>query len=95
MARIVHEEINDAGSGIREFDDGTEEVLFSEAEWAQMLEDPKFGYVCQGGRHRMTDADHRYGGCMACEYEAEAAYYDGLEQAQYDRELDYELRNEI
>jgi hypothetical protein len=66
MARIVFEEFDEDGSGIREFDDGTEEVFFSEAEWDRMLSDPAFGYVCRAG-HRMTDADHRFGGCLTCE----------------------------
>lgn len=67
MARVVYEEFEASGSGIREFDDGTEEAFFSEAEWDVMLNDPAFGYVCQAG-HRMTEADHRFGSCLTCEH---------------------------
>jgi len=80
MARITYEEINDAGSGHREYDDGTDEVVFSEDEWAEMLQDPKFGYVCQSRRHRLSSADHRAGGCLSCESEAEDYYYDFLDE---------------
>ena len=74
MAKVVYEQINEDGSGIREWDDGEEEVFFSEAEWEVMMDDPKYGYICAARLHRMTDADHRYGGCLACEFEAEDAY---------------------
>lgn len=65
MARIVYEDAT-----VTEYDDGTEEVRFTEAEWERMLSDPAFGYVCRAG-HRLTDADHRYGACMSCEHAAE------------------------
>ena len=71
--RIVHEE-----PGYRMYEDGSEEVSFTDEEWAEMLSDPKYGYVCNSGRHRLTDADRREGGCMACHFEAEDAYYAEL-----------------
>lgn len=66
MTRIMHEEFDENGSGIRTYDDGREECFFSEREWEEMLSDPAFGYVCQHG-HRMRDADHRFGACLTCE----------------------------
>ncbi|MGW8178001.1 MAG: hypothetical protein ACWGQW_04305 [bacterium] len=74
MARIVFEEFDEDGSGIREFDDGTEEVFFSEAQWERMMSDPAFGYVCRVG-HPMSDADHRFGGCLTCEHMMDAEGY--------------------
>lgn len=64
---------------VTEYDDGTEEVRFTDAEWAEMLSDPKFGYVCRNG-HRLSDGDRYYGGCLTCEYEAEAAYDEWLDE---------------
>jgi hypothetical protein len=55
-------------------------VLFTDAEWDVMMNDPAFGYVCSRGHH-LTGADHRYGACFSCEadYECdrEADYADG------------------
>ena len=79
MARIVYEEINENGSGIREFDDGTEEVFFSEEEWEVMMSDPAFGYVCRAG-HAMSESDHHFGSCLTCEAMAEEAFYDSLRE---------------
>ena len=56
-----------------------DEVTFTDAEWARMLSDPAFGYVCRNG-HRLSDSDRRFieveGICPACFGEAEAAYED-------------------
>jgi hypothetical protein len=72
--RIVYEDAT-----ITEYDDGTTDVRFTDREWEIMLNDPKFGYVCGGpSKHRMTEGDRRYGGCLSCESEAEAAYYASL-----------------
>lgn len=77
MARIVYQD-----EGITEYDDGTEEVTFTEAEWEVMLNDPAFGYVCHNG-HRLNDADRRFivseGICPTCFNDAENAYYDYLD----------------
>lgn len=76
MARIVYED-----EGITEYDDGTETVRFSEAEWEVMLNDPAFGYVCRNG-HRLSESDNRFivaeGICPHCFGEAEDAYYEYL-----------------
>lgn len=62
---------------VTEYRDGTEEVRFTDAEWAVMMEDPAYGYVCVRG-HRIDrpgswDAAE---GCMNCFNEREAAYAD-------------------
>ncbi len=62
---------------ITEYDDGTTEVLFTDAEWEMMLSDPAFGYVCRNG-HRLTESDHRFitaeGVCPHCFANAEEWY---------------------
>lgn len=74
MARVTYQD-----EFITEYDDGTEEVRFTAEEWAVMLSDPKFGYVCHMG-HRLP-ANHHLGDgtCWECEGEAEAAYADYLD----------------
>lgn len=64
---------------VTEYADGTEAVRFTEEEWAIMLADPAFGYVCRSGRHRVDSPAFqewaiREGGCMTCSAEMEAAY---------------------
>lgn len=78
MARITYED-----EFLTEYDDGTEEVRFSEAEWEVMLADPAFGYVCQARKHRLQERDHQFiaveGICPGCYADAEAmdAIYEG------------------
>lgn len=65
-------------------------VLFTDEEWDVMLNDPAFGYVCGGPvKHRMREADRRYGACLACEAEAEARYDEMMDQesAEADRSM--------
>ncbi len=63
---------------ITEYDDGTEEVRFTEAEWEVMLNDPAFGYVCNARKHRLTDSDRNFiaveGVCPSCMADYEAEY---------------------
>lgn len=81
MARITYQD-----SQITEYDDGTEEVRFTEEEWAIMLADPAFGYVCSAGRHRIDGGERNWSpaeGCMLCFSEREAAmddYYEGASE---------------
>lgn len=74
MARVVYED-----EFVTEYDDGTEDVRFTDAEWEVMLNDPRFGYVCQNG-HRLSDSDRRFisveGICPWCLGEAEAEWYE-------------------
>ena len=57
---------------ITEYADGTEEVRFSDAEWAMMMEDPvRFGYACPSG-HAWSAAECEHGHCNACIAESEA-----------------------
>jgi hypothetical protein len=65
-ARVVHE-----SEFVTEYSDGTEEVRFSEAEWEQMLTDPKFGYVGTCGHS--TAGFLSDGSCPICEA---AMYYE-------------------
>lgn len=64
---------------ITEYNDGTEEVRFTDTEWEVMLTDPAFGYICNFG-HRLTKSDHHYivvqGICPHCEFEADAWDYE-------------------
>jgi len=59
-ARIIHE-----SKFVTEYDDGTEEVRFSEEEWDIMLKDPRFGYILGCG-HPAT-ASLSDGSCSICE----------------------------
>lgn len=58
---------------------GNETVTFTDAEWATMMADPSFGYVCSAG-HTLTLSERTYGlDCSACEadayaHESEAEY---------------------
>lgn len=73
MARIVYQD-----TFITEYDDGTEDVRFTDDEWERMLSDPAYGYVCEHG-HRLNGTDHQYivvqGICPHCEAEADREYY--------------------
>lgn len=63
MSRIIYQD-----EGITEYDDGTEEVHFSDAEWTVMMADPvRFGYVCPRG-HAWSHAEREHGHCNACEH---------------------------
>ena len=81
MARVTYQD-----DSITEYDDGTEEVRFTDAEWEAMLADSRFGYVCRLG-HRQGDADHRYGACLTCEHMAEYEY-DPDDEARYADQVD-------
>ena len=61
-ARIIHE-----SEFVTEYDDGTEEVRFSPAEWEIMSKDPRFGYILRCG-HPAT-ASLSDGSCSRCEAE--------------------------
>lgn len=77
MTRIVYED-----EFITEYDDGTEEVRFTDAEWEQMLTDPRFGYVFSCGHRIPVDTHGQPGGdgtCWICEAEHEAEYYAMLD----------------
>jgi hypothetical protein len=77
MSRIIYQD-----PGITEYDDGTEEVHFSDAEWKVMMADPvRFGYACPQG-HLWSEAEHNHGHCYACEaasYEAEMSEEEPVE----------------
>lgn len=79
MARVTYQDAT-----ITEYDDGTEEVRFTDAEWERMLADPAFGYVCHNG-HRLNDSDHRFmqveGMCPSCFADAEAWGEDDIAEA--------------
>lgn len=59
-ARIIHE-----SKFVTEYSDGTEEVRFSEAEWAIMQQDPAFGYVGRCGHSALAFLSD--GSCPVCE----------------------------
>jgi hypothetical protein len=64
MAKKVYED-----DLVTEYDDGSTEVRFTDAEWKLMLSDPSFGYVCRNG-HRLSDSDRKFiaieGICPSC-----------------------------
>lgn len=63
MSRIIYQD-----DFVTEHEDGTEEVRFSDAEWALMMGDPaRFGYVCPSG-HTWSDDEREHGHCNACEH---------------------------
>lgn len=69
-ARIIYED-----EFLTEYDDGTEEARFTDEEWAIMLSDPAYGYVCPSGRHRIDGGERNWSpaeGCMSCFAEHEA-----------------------
>jgi hypothetical protein len=54
-------------AGLTEYDDGTAEAHFTDAEWAAMMETPAaFGYTCKAG-HGWSDAEREHGHCVVCE----------------------------
>jgi len=56
---------------VTEYEDGTEVVRFTDAEWAQMASDPAFGIVCRSG-HPIDRAYYDGSGeCWACVVERE------------------------
>jgi len=68
MSKVVYQD-----SKVTEYDDGREEVRFSDKEWEIMRSDPAFGYIRRCG-HKTTivngeliDTD-----CMECE----SGYYE-------------------
>jgi hypothetical protein len=62
MANITYQD-----PGLTEYDDGTAEAHFTDAEWAEMMKDPaRFGYTCKAG-HCWSDAEREHGHCVACE----------------------------
>lgn len=70
---------------ITEYDDGTEEVRFSDAEWGEMMRDPVyFGYSCpQGHRLREDDSFVLAEGCPTCFAFHESL--DGLSEDELDQ----------
>lgn len=61
MANITYQD-----PGLTEYDDGTAEAHFTNAEWAAMMEDPaRFGYTCKAG-HCWSDAEREHDHCVAC-----------------------------
>lgn len=61
-------------------ENGDERVAFTEDEMAEMMRDPRFGYVCQQG-HRIDQTFAAYeGGCRTCynlhEARCEDEYFD-------------------
>lgn len=52
---------------ITEYADGTEEVRFTDAEWAVMMRDPAFGYVRRCGHPTNANQYGEYGDCPICE----------------------------
>lgn len=71
------------------YDDGTEEVRFTDAEWAMMLDDPAtFGLCCENGHW----GDHTWreqGICIRCEVGPPSEYYD---ESDKDDRIDLEKR---
>ena len=64
---------------VTEYSDGTEEVRFTDEEWAIMLADPKYGYVCRAGKHRIDGGTRNWDaaeGCIPCFNAREAAYWE-------------------
>lgn len=67
MSRIVYQDEH-----VTEYQDGTEEVTFTDDEWAEMLSDPKYGVVCRNG-HRIDGIGYDAAeGCLKCFAEMEA-----------------------
>lgn len=61
-------------AGLTEYDDGTSEAHFTDAEWAVMMEDPaRFGYTCKAG-HGWSDAEREHDHCVECE-----SFHDDLD----------------
>ena len=68
--RVVYED-----DTYRQYDSGEEEVGFTEEEWAHMLSDPAYGYICQARKHRIDGGTRNWSpaeGCMLCFAEMEA-----------------------
>lgn len=64
MSHVTYED-----AMVTEYSDGREEVRFTDAEWAQMMSDPAFGYVRSCGHRYALDTYGQPSGsdCMACE----------------------------
>lgn len=61
MARIVYQD-----ALVTEYADGTEEVRFTDEEWAVMMADPAtYGYACR--LHGRRDWIQAHQLCMVCE----------------------------
>ncbi len=70
MAQILYED-----DTLRVWNDGTEEAFFTDEQWAEMLSDPAYGYICQAGKHRIDGGERNWSpaeGCMSCFAESEA-----------------------
>lgn len=77
MSRIIYQD-----DLITEFDDGTEEVRFTDAEWAMMMEDPvRFGYACPSG-HAWSDSEREHDHCHTCVAAQEADHDDEIDVAE-------------
>lgn len=90
MSRIIYQD-----ETITEYDDGTEEVHFTDAEWAVMMADPvRFGYACPGG-HAWSRAEQEHGHCYACECsDAHSEEHDDECPEPTDEDVDVLLRAE-
>jgi len=53
---------------VTERSDGSEEVRFTDAEWAVMMKDPAFGYVRPCGHPTNANQFGEMGDCLICEY---------------------------
>lgn len=70
MAQVVYED-----EFVTEYNDGTEEVRFSDDEWAVMAADPaRFGFACKLHGTRDWLRDHQL--CMICEVGEPDDYYE-------------------
>ena len=64
MTSIIYED-----EGLRVYNDGTEEAFFSDEEWAEMIADPAYGYICKASKHRIDGGTRNWSpseGCMLC-----------------------------
>ena len=81
MARVVFD-----SPLVTEYDDGTEEVRFTEDEWKVMSDSPRyFGLVLQCG-HALSFANEAEG-CLACFAIAEDSQYGDEEAAATDARI--------
>jgi hypothetical protein len=72
MSYIAYED-----EGLRVWSDGREEAFFTDEEWAIMLSDPAFGYICSRGLHRIDGGERNWSpaeGCLPCFEEGERLY---------------------
>lgn len=68
---------------VTEYDNGTEEVRFSDDEWAFMLKDPVYFGLAGRCGHRITESNRRYfeaEGCPTCIGFTESLDYDMTEE---------------